>query len=338
MGLQFTSIGMGTYLGDPDFETDRLVSDAVKESVTSGAVNVIDTAINYRFQKAERAVGKALAELFANGKLRRDQIFISTKNGYLTHDGDLGEDFWEYVHRELIKPGVIKPEDIASQSHCMTVPYLKDQLGRSLANLGLDCVDLMYLHNAAESQIVEVGKEEFFLRLESAFKFYEEKRQEGRISFYGMATWTCFRTPPSQPEHLSLEEVVSLARTVGDDVHGFRFIQLPFNLAMPEALTLENQQVNGERMTILEAAAKLGVGVFTSAPLLHGQIANHPKVPRLPGLSSALSCLQFARSAPGVLAPLVGHKHKENVKENLSIASVPPLSAEEFERTFVRQQ
>ena len=46
--------------------------------------------------------------------------------------------------------------------------------------------------------------------------------------------------------------------------HGFRFIQLPFNLAMPEALTLANQAVDGQQVSTLEAAASLGVTVIAA--------------------------------------------------------------------------
>ena len=60
--LHLSNVGMGTYLGDSDAKTDELVKNAVKQSVMSG-INVIDTAINYRGQKAERSVGRAMLEL-----------------------------------------------------------------------------------------------------------------------------------------------------------------------------------------------------------------------------------------------------------------------------------
>ncbi|MFQ5965723.1 MAG: aldo/keto reductase, partial [Candidatus Scalinduaceae bacterium] len=85
-GLKLSSIGMGTYLGNLNDTTDILVTKAVKKSVLSG-INVIDTAINYRSQKAERSVGKAISELLEEGNVKREEIFISTKNGYLTNDG-----------------------------------------------------------------------------------------------------------------------------------------------------------------------------------------------------------------------------------------------------------
>ena len=94
--LHLSNVGIGTYLGEPDSQTDVMVKDAVKKSIMSG-VNVIDTAINYRAQKSERSIGKALSELIDENLIKREQIFICTKNGYVTNDGDIQEDFMQYV-------------------------------------------------------------------------------------------------------------------------------------------------------------------------------------------------------------------------------------------------
>lgn len=80
--LHLSNIGIGTYLGDPDASTDELVKNAVKQSVLSG-VNVIDTAINYRAQKAERSVGLAISELIEEENISRDQILLVVKMGML---------------------------------------------------------------------------------------------------------------------------------------------------------------------------------------------------------------------------------------------------------------
>lgn len=56
--------------------------NAIVESVESGGVNVIDTAINYRYQKSERVVGAALRYLLEKG-YTRDELFICSKNGYV---------------------------------------------------------------------------------------------------------------------------------------------------------------------------------------------------------------------------------------------------------------
>jgi aryl-alcohol dehydrogenase-like predicted oxidoreductase len=332
-GLSLTSIGMGTYLGNADATTDRLVVNAIKRSVASGAVNVIDTAINYRFQKAERSVGRAVRELIEEKIISRDEIFISTKNGYLTHDADLATDFWEYIHEHLIKKGVITANDISSDYNCMKVSYLEDQLNRSIKNLGLECIDLMYLHNVVESNIHDIGKDEVMRMLKEAFEFYEQKRSEGVIRYYGMATWTCFRVMPNSIEHVNLKDLIDMAKEASvrhkNNEHGFRFIQLPFNLIMHEAATLRNQSINSSMCTVFEASSILGINVFTSVPLMQSRLLKSSMIPAIDGIESkALRCLQFARSSPAI--PLVGHKTPEHVEENIRIAEIRPLSTDEF--------
>src|SRR5689334_8536587 len=56
-GLLLSTIGIGTYLGEADAKTDEAYRAAVTHAVELG-VNVIDTAINYRFQRSERSIGK----------------------------------------------------------------------------------------------------------------------------------------------------------------------------------------------------------------------------------------------------------------------------------------
>ena len=162
--LTLSNVGVGTYLGEPDSITDTKVTNAVKQSITSG-VNVIDSAINYRSQKAERSVGKAISELITDGKISRDQIFLSSKNGYVTNDADVQLGFWEYVKQEYTEKGIVSEGDITSGYHCMTTSYLSDQLDRSLKNLDVECIDLMYLHNAVEGQIKDVSREQFLENL-----------------------------------------------------------------------------------------------------------------------------------------------------------------------------
>ena len=330
--LNLSNVGIGTYLGNPDSDTDNMVKNAVKKSVLAG-VNVIDTAINYRAQKAERSVGQAISELVKENKISRDEIFISTKNGYVTNDGDIQEDLMQYVMRELGKPGIVKEGDISSGYHCMTVPYLEDQLDRSLKNLQLECIDLIYLHNAVEGN-PEMPKETFLQKLKDVFEFYEEKRKEGKIRFYGMATWDCFRVPENHKMFLSLEKVVGLARSVGGENHGFRFIQLPYNLHFDQAMMQKNQPVDSTHVTILNSAPQQNIGVFTSVPLMQGRLLEWAKnKPAFSEKSPSVGLLQFVRSTPGVLAPLVGQKSDAHVTENLEILRMSPLNENDFHLT-----
>ena len=330
--LSLSNVGIGTYLGNPDSDTDNIVKNAVKKSVLAG-MNVIDTAINYRAQKAERSVGQAISELVNENKISRDEIFISTKNGYVTNDGDIQEDLMQYVMRELGKPGIVKEGDISSGYHCMTVPYLEDQLNRSLKNLQLECIDLIYLHNAVEGNL-EMPKETFLQKLKDVFEFYEQKRKDGKIRFYGMATWDCFRVAEDHKTFLSLEKVIEIAKSVGGDDHGFRFIQLPYNLHFDQAFMQKNQLVDGKSASILDSAKQLNVGVFTSVPLMQGKLLDWAKdKPAFSAVSPSVGLLQFIRSTPGVLAPLVGQKSDEHVTENLEVLKIPPFSEEEFTTT-----
>ena len=330
--LSMSNIGIGTYLGNPDSETDLAVKEAVKKSIMSG-VNVIDTAINYRAQKAERSVGKAISDLVEENKISRDEVFVSTKNGYVTNDGDIQEDLMQYVMRELGKPGIVKEGDISSGYHCMTTPYLEDQLNRSLKNLDLECIDLMYLHNAVEGH-PELPKEEFLTKLTSVIEFYEEKRKEGKIRFYGMATWECFRVDIDNKMFLSLEKVVETAKEIGGANHGLRFIQLPYNFHFDQAYMKKNQLYEQKQVSILECAQRLGVGVFTSVPLMQGRLLEWVKNSEaFSNLSPPVGALQFVRSTPGVLAPLIGQKSDAHVTENLEIMKIPPFSENEFQET-----
>jgi aryl-alcohol dehydrogenase-like predicted oxidoreductase len=328
-GLSLSNVGVGTYLGNIDDATDDLVKTAVKNSILAG-INVIDTAINYRSQKAERSVGQAILELIQDGKLNRNEIFVSTKNGYVTNDGDVKEDFWQYVNNEYVTKGVIQANDITSGYHCMTIPYLEDQLERSRKNLGLDCIDLMYIHNAVEGQIKDTDKDQFMKNLRSCFEFYETKRKEEKIRFYGMATWECFRVTKDNPQFLEFSDVMSLAGEVGGPDHGFRFIQLPYNMYLDQALMIKNQTHEGKMESILEAAKRFNVGVFTSVPLMQAKLLSAGVMPEFGNLKPSLRALQFTRSTPGVFAPLVGHKLDEHVQENLEILKIPPIDEPEF--------
>ncbi|MCA1850745.1 MAG: aldo/keto reductase, partial [Acidobacteria bacterium] len=198
-------------------------------------------------------------------------------------------------------------------------------------------VDVYYIHNP-ESQLSAIAREEFESRLRSAFELLERNIAGGKIGMYGAATWNGFRVQPAAREHLSLERLVEIAREAGGREHGFRFVQLPFNLAMPEAFNSLNQTLNGEQVSLLEAAGALGVAVVASASLLQGKVARGlPEGIREPLGSlatDAQTAIQFVRSTPGVTTALVGMSRREHVEENLRLARVEPVMPEDFDRLF----
>jgi aryl-alcohol dehydrogenase-like predicted oxidoreductase len=334
--LVLSSIGIGTYLGQPDTRTDEGYSAAVAAAVDNG-INVIDAAINYRLQRSERSIGAAIQELAARG-VAREEFVICTKGGYLTPDGSMPADPNEYFFREYIQPGVFSAKDIAAGSHCMTPKFLKNQLGRSLKNLGVECVDIYYLHNP-ETQLAELSKDEFLGRVREAFTFLESAVEAGEIQYYGMATWNGFRQDAHAPGAMQLGEIVQIAQEIAGGLHHFRFVQLPFNLGMTEALTLGNQSLKGRDRTIMEAASELDITLIASASLLQGQVARN-----LPGFvaealglgNDAERALQFVRSSPGITTALVGMSSVEHVKANARLVSVPPATVDEFTKLFSR--
>ncbi|MFY9620977.1 MAG: aldo/keto reductase [Pyrinomonadaceae bacterium] len=325
--LWLSSIGVGTYLGRPDEQTDRSYTDAVVRAVELGA-NVIDTAANYRFQRSERSIGAALTELQTRG-FARDELVICTKGGYLPFDGAPPRDVRQYVEDDFIKTGIASWADIAGGSHCMTPRYLENQLEQSLLNMDLDCVDVYYVHNP-ESQLSSISSEEFSRRLRAAFEFLERSVAEGKIRNYGVATWNGFRIEPNARGYHSLEQMVEVARDLAGDSHHFRFIQVPVNLAMPEALFFQNQKVGNEWITATDAAHKLGVTVIASGSILQGQVARGlPEAIRqaLGSLATnAQTGIQFVRSAPGITTALVGMSNVVHVAENLELVHIEPAA------------
>jgi len=333
-GLLFSSIGIGTYLGEPDEAADKGYAEAVVAAL-AGGINVVDSAINYRLQRSERSVGAALKELAAKG-FGRDEIVLCTKAGFLTPDGEMPDDANEYFSREYIERGVFRPEEIAGGCHCMTPRYLADQLDRSLRNLGVECVDVFYLHNP-ETQLSDVSRDELKKRIREAFAFLESAVSSGKIGAYGLATWNAFREESKAQGYFSLAEMEEIAREVGGSDHHFRFVQLPVNLAMPEALIRPNQVVQGKTLAMVQAARTLGITLVSSAALLQGQLTRNlpPYIGDALGLKkNSEQALQFARSVPGVTTALVGMSRVEHVRANLALVGVEPAPRDQFLKLF----
>lgn len=317
------ALGLGTYLGDCTDEEDHAYATTVRAAMRAG-VNVIDTAINYRCQRSERSVGRALVEAIAAGEIRRDEVIVCTKGGYVALDGSppaSREAYEEWMERELFASGILDRGELVRGGHSLAPSFLAHQLERSRENLGVETIDLYYVHNP-EEQLLAVDRETFIARMRSAFALLEERAASGEIAGYGCATWNGFRVPPGQRQHLALAELVALAREVGGTTHHFRTVQLPVSLAWAEAARLPTQPLGRKLVPLLEAADALGIGVVASAPLMQGRLASS-----LPGEVRALfpdcttdaqCALRFAASLPGVGVVLAGMRGTGHLTENLA--------------------
>lgn len=331
-GLMFSSIGFGSYLGESDEETDRLYAGALRHALGSG-VNVIDSAINYRCQRSERVIGEVLSESFRAGTLNRGEIILCTKGGYLPFDGQYPDSPWEYFQQTYFDTGLLEESDVVQNCHALRPSFLEDQLARSLKNLRVETIDIYYLHNP-ETQLEAHDPRSFREVMRKAFEWLEEKVAEGKIRLYGVATWNGFRVPKGKQGHLSLEDLNLLAREIAGTGHHFQALQLPVNLAMPEAWILSNQTYGAQTVPFLPLARRFEKTVIGSASLLQGRLA--AGIPeaierQFKRLDKTSQCsLQFCRSLPGMTTALVGMKQDVHVEENLGTARVPQLSEEEL--------
>src|SRR5664279_4480514 len=329
--LWASSIGLGTYLGQPDDDTDRAYHDALSAAVARGC-NVIDCAINYRFQRSERAIGAWLAEAIDSSSVRRDEIIIATNGGFVPFDSELPNDPGKWVQQNLIAKGLAHPNDFcANYQHCIAPAFMEQMIVWSLRNLQVDTLDIYYLHNP-ETQRISLSHETFRTRILDAFETLEQAVSNGQIASYGTATWTAYRSLADTPDYLSMTELMGMAIEVAGQNNHFRYIQLPYNLFMPEAFALVNQQVGEDFLSPIAAAQELGLTVMISAPLMQGRLAN-PLMPQLAetltGLDTdAQRAIQFVRSSPGVTTALAGMKSTHHVAENLALMDLPAVDGE----------
>jgi aryl-alcohol dehydrogenase-like predicted oxidoreductase len=322
-GLSVSSVALGTYLGDSDDATDASYRDAVRDALSNG-LNTVDTAINYRCQRSERAIGRTLQELIGEGVVRRDEVVLCTKAGYVPLDGTppaSREQYELYLRKEYFDRGVLRPADLVGGGHAIAPDFLLDQLHRSMRNLGVQCIDYFYIHNP-EQQLAAIPPSELASRLRLAFEALEGCVSRGEIGAYGCATWSGLRLPAGSHGHLSLYELAAIATDVAGKNHHCRIVQLPINLTMSEAVRVSTQRdPRGRLMHVIDAAANLGMDLVVSAPLLQGQLTHDlPQQVRelFPGSTDAQRALAFVRTLPAVLTAAVGMKSSGHLSENLA--------------------
>ena len=172
--------------------------DGIKTAVLSGGVNHIDTAPNYRYKKSEKTVGRILTTLDNKYGVARNQMFVTSKAGYLAEDAELMISRNDELKRLVTEVKVPDEEISKEQMHSMHPLFLKDQLDGSLGRLNLDTLDVYYLQNAYEAQGPYNTDNVFFDRLAKSFEFLESQVAEGKIRNFGLATYSCFRVKPAE--------------------------------------------------------------------------------------------------------------------------------------------
>jgi uncharacterized protein len=269
-GLTTSRLGFGTYRVDTQ---DAVHREALKKALAEGC-NLVDTSTNYMDGDSERLVGAVLHDLVAASELRREDVIIVSKIGYVQ-----GQNLKLAEARE--KSGRPYPDMVKYGKgiwHCIHPDFLADQLSVSLDRLQLATLDVCLLHNpeyflseAAQRSADDLHqlRAAFYQRLEQAFAYFESQVTAGRLQYYGVSSNTV-TSPPEDPEAISLAEMVQAAeraaKSAGFDQHHFKVLQCPMNLFEPGAALMPNTG-SAHRQTVLELAQQVGVAVLVNRPL-----------------------------------------------------------------------
>jgi uncharacterized protein len=269
-GLTATRLGFGTYRVDTQQAEHR---EALKKALRT-ACNLIDTSTNYMDGDSERLIGSVLAELTALQELRREEVIVVSKIGYVQAENLKLAEAREKSGRpyqDMVKYG----EGIW---HCIHPEFLADQLDLSLDRLGLATLDVCLLHNPEYflSAAAKKGGEDltalrtsFYARLTEAFAYFESQVAAGRLQYYGVSSNTV-TDQPDDPEATSLALMLDAAQAaaaaIGSAHHHFQVLQCPMNLFESGAATVANTGPSG-RQTVLEHAQQTGVAVLVNRPL-----------------------------------------------------------------------
>jgi uncharacterized protein YyaL (SSP411 family)/aryl-alcohol dehydrogenase-like predicted oxidoreductase len=265
-GLSVSRLGFGSYRVDDEAAEHH---QALVRALTSGC-NLVDTSTNYTDGGSETMIGEALDELLQGGDLRREEVVVVSKIGYVQGENLALAEEREAAGRPF--PEMVKYAD--GIWHGIHPEFLADQLDRSLGRLQLATLDVCLLHNPEyflkdgherSHGTLEQRREEFYTRLGAAFSYLESQVAAGRIGFYGVSSNSC-TSAATDPEFTSLTRMLETAHRVVGEGHHFRVLQLPMNLLEPAAVLEKN---NGPDLseTVLQAAARAGIGVLVNRPL-----------------------------------------------------------------------
>ncbi len=269
-GFTTTRIGFGTYRVDTQHVEHR---EALTHALRTSC-NLIDTSTNYTDGDSERLVGSVLNELVTSGDLRRDEIIIVSKIGYIQGQNLQRAEARERSGRPY--PDLVKYGD--GIWHCMHPEFLADQLTSSLDRLGLTTLDICLLHNpeyflleARHRGTVDLEKlrADFYTRLQQAFAYLETQVAAGRLQYYGVSSNTV-AVSVDDPEGTSLSRMVQAAETaaqsVGTSAHHFQVLQCPMNLFESGPATTANTGPSSAH-TVLDYARQHNIAVLVNRPL-----------------------------------------------------------------------
>ncbi len=308
--LKVSALCLGTNMFGTAY--DQAKSDSLLDAFVAGGGNFIDTARSYGDWIPDAPKGASERAIGAWLKTRnRADLVIATKGGFF--DMRVGD--W--------RPRVT-PEDITSD------------LGESLEHLGIETIDLYWLH--ADNPAVSV---------QTIIDALIEHQKAGRIRYFGASNWTPAR----------IDEAQAYARSVGHA--GFAAIQPFWGLAVPNAegaaaagygFYYEDglQPVHAGGLPMVPYAGQ-SRGVFTKLAqdgeealrddlkAMYLNDANRARLPVLKEMAGAKGIsindlvLAYLVNQPLQTVPIIGASSVTQVEESLKAASIR-LTADELAR------
>ena len=261
-GLRVSGVGFGGYRVDDMHPEHR----AALELALRSGLNLIDTSTNYGDGRSERLIGEVLRTLIDKRELERSEVVVVSKVGYVQgQNHELAA-----ARKSLGKPFPEMVEYSEGLWHCMHPEWLEDQLTRSLERLGLETLDVLLVHNpeyfladaAKRGQgPISAVRDEFYRRLESAFRYLESEVARGRIAYYGVSSNTAAGSVDAR-DTTDFSRMLAAAQAAAPGKHHFRALQVPLNLLESGALF-----GGGDFGSVLAQAQAAGVALLANRPL-----------------------------------------------------------------------
>ncbi len=342
-GVKLSAIGLGSFPGAATDATDKALAEIVFKGVTNG-LNVIDTAVHYRYGRSLSAIAEGLKRAVEAGVDRR-ALWLMSKGGFVSFPGATPPDLKAYLQTEIIDKGLALAEDCAGL-HVLSRPYIRAQIDLSRKALGVETLDA-FLVDQPEVHIPVFGKAALIRKLGEIFVELEQAVRDGAINSYGVSSFHAFRVPTDDTLFISLTSLVALAEKAAKEVtgherdHHFALVELPFNAVMLDGFSRFNQITGeGSEASTLQAALQLKLYTIASHGLFKGHLAHHgvdiltQAMPRL--ANNAQRALQFNRSTPGLGTTLVGMSTPAHLDDVLAVAKSPLLSHQSYMALYDR--
>ena len=263
-------IALGTHTGDFSKEDSKSYVQAIIHAIQNG-INTIDGAINYRGMLSELDESAAIHTLIDSGAVQREELFITSKAGLLFGDIQAGMNPLKYLS-EILEPNGINKDDFVEYEglyQTLNPRFYQIALDKTLENLGLEYLDLHYIHIPEISRL-QLSKEQFYDRMYTLLEWYEEKVIEGKIRYYGLALEFMVEEADDTKWHFEIEEIKKMADQIADGKSHLRYVLFEYNMFCDSGKTVANQTVSASKCSLIEACHKLGIETVASMPFAMG--------------------------------------------------------------------